>query len=193
MYYDPLIIQDHTKCNLSMRKNVFGRQLSRDKNERKALFKNLMSSLVLNESIKTTESKAKAIKGEVDKLVAKARKEERLAKKLLEQSLFSKAVKKMISDIAPRFNGRNGGYTRIVRLGKRFGDDAQVVLMEWVEKSQISDIKSPPLAKATAGKQISREDKKEKKKEVKKNQPKKAAVKKEAKAKAVKPKKEVKK
>lgn len=166
-----------------MRKNVFGRQLSRDKNERKALFKNLMSSLVLNESVKTTESKAKAIKSEVDKLVAKARKEERLAKKLLEQSLFPKAVKKMISDIAPRFNGRNGGYTRIVKLGKRFGDDAQVVLMEWVEKSQISNIKS----------QISKEDKKTKKKEAKKAQPKKAAVKKEAKAKAVKPKKEVKK
>jgi len=146
-----------------MRKNVFGRRLSRDKNERKALFKNLMSSLVLNESIKTTESKAKAIKGEVDKLVAKARKEEGLAKKLLEQSLFSKAVKKMISDIAPRFNGRNGGYTRIVRLGKRFGDDAQVVLMEWVEKSSKLKVQSSKLEK----------------KEEKKAKPKKAVVKKE--------------
>jgi len=161
-----------------MRKNVFGRQLSRDKNERKALFKNLMSSLVLNESIKTTESKAKAIKSEVDKLVAKARKEERLAKKLLEQSLFSKAVKKMISDIAPRFNGRNGGYTRIVKLGKRFGDDAQVVLMEWVEKSQITNLKSPSFAKATVGKQISKEEKKA--------QPKKTVVKKETTKKSLK-------
>ena len=165
-----------------MRKNVFGRQLSRDKNERKALFKNLMSSLVLNESVKTTESKAKAIKSEVDKLVAKARKEERLARKLLEQSLFPKAVKKMISDIAPRFNGRNGGYTRIVKLGKRFGDDAQVVLMEWVEKP-IQNLES----------RIKNKEEKTKKKEAKKAQPKKAVVKKETKAKAVKPKKEVKK
>ncbi|MCL4353870.1 50S ribosomal protein L17 [Patescibacteria group bacterium] len=155
-----------------MRKNVFGKQLSRDKNERKALFKNLMSSLVLNESIKTTEPKAKAIKSEVDKLVAKARKEERLAKKLLEQSLFPKAVKKMILDIAPRFNGRNGGYTRIVKLGKRFGDDASVVLMEWVEKSKIL-----------------KEDKKEEKK-TKQNM---TVVKKEVKAKTTKSKKEVKK
>lgn len=117
-----------------MRKNVFGRQLSRDKNERQALFKNLMSSLVLDEKIKTTEAKAKAIKGEVDKLVTKARKESRLARKLLGNHLNPKALEKMISDIAPRFTGRNGGYTRMVKLGKRFGDDASVVMMEWVEK-----------------------------------------------------------
>ena len=117
-----------------MRKNVFGRQLKRDKNERQALFKNLMSSLVLEGKIKTTEPKAKAIKGEVDKLVTKARKEGRLAKKLLEKHLSPKAVEKMISSVAPRFNDRNGGYTRMIRLGKRFGDDASVVLMEWVEK-----------------------------------------------------------
>ncbi len=57
-----------------MRKNVFGRKLKRDKNERKALFKSLMSALVLNERIKTSEAKAKAIRPEIEKLVTKAKK-----------------------------------------------------------------------------------------------------------------------
>lgn len=125
-----------------MRKNVFGRQLSRDKNERTALFKGLLSSLVLNESIKTTEAKAKAIKGEAEKLVKRAGKEANLARRLLGKKLTPKAIDKMIKEIAPRFTNRPGGYTRMVKLGKRFGDDAQVVIIEWVEKAQISDIKS---------------------------------------------------
>ena len=96
-----------------------------------------MSSLVLNESIKTTEAKAKAIKGEVEKLVTKAIKEEKLARKLLGKRLNPKAIEKMIKTIGPRFKDRKGGYTRIIRLNKRFGDDAQVVIIEWVEKTQI--------------------------------------------------------
>ena len=59
-----------------MRKNVFGRQLKRDTNERKALFKSLISSLVLTGGIKTTEEKAKAIRGDVDKIITKAKKGE---------------------------------------------------------------------------------------------------------------------
>ncbi len=117
-----------------MRKNIFGKQLNRDKNQRKALIKSLMTSLVLEEQIKTTEMKAKAIRGEVDKLITKARKETNLAKSLLGKKISSKAIDKLIKEIAPRFKGRNGGYTRIIRLGKRLGDDAQMVLMEWVEK-----------------------------------------------------------
>ncbi|OGH07583.1 MAG: 50S ribosomal protein L17 [Candidatus Levybacteria bacterium RBG_16_35_11] len=120
-----------------MKKNIFGKQLSRDKNERTALFKGLMSSLVLNESIKTTEAKAKAIKAEIDKLVTKARKEKELAKRLLGKKLTPLAIEKMIDSVAPRFKERKGGYTRIIRLGKRFGDDAQVVMLEWTEKAQI--------------------------------------------------------
>ena len=57
-----------------MKKNVFGRKFKRDRNERKALFKSLMSSLILNERIETTEAKAKAIKGDVDKLITRAKK-----------------------------------------------------------------------------------------------------------------------
>jgi large subunit ribosomal protein L17 len=147
-----------------MRKNVFGKQLSRDKNERAGLFKGLMSSLVLNDSIKTTEAKAKAIKGEVEKLVTKAKKEKMLAKRLLEKRLTPDAIKKMMNDVAPRFAKRNGGYTRIVRLGKRFGDDAQVVLLEWVEKAEIKPIEVAPKKDTRIQKAV-----KEVKKEVRKN------------------------
>jgi len=116
-----------------MKKNVFGRKLKRDKNERTALFKSLISSLVLNEKIKTTESKAKAIKPEIDKLVTKAKKGENSARNVLQKSLSQPAVEKMINQIGPRFSKRAGGYTRIIKLGKRFGDDAPTVMLEWTE------------------------------------------------------------
>ena len=120
-----------------MKKHIFGRKFKRDINERKALFKGLMSSLVLHEKIETTESKAKAIKGEIDKLVTNAKKESILARKLLSDKLSPEALEKMIKDIAPRFNKRQGGYTRMARLGKRFGDDATMVLLEWIEQRPV--------------------------------------------------------
>jgi large subunit ribosomal protein L17 len=120
-----------------MKKHIFGRKFKRDVDERKALFKGLMSSLVLHEKIETTEEKAKAIKGELDKLVTNAKKDGILARKLMSSKLSPEALEKMIKDIAPRFNKREGGYTRMVRIGKRFGDDATMVLLEWVEQRQI--------------------------------------------------------
>ncbi len=139
-----------------MKKRVFGRKLKRDINERKALFKGLMSSLVLNEKIETTESKAKAIRAEVDKLVTRAKKDTQMAKKLLGPKLSPEALEKMIRDIAPRFNTRQGGYTKMVRLGKRFGDDATMVLIEWSEqkvvteeKEDTKDVKKTPVTKTS--------------------------------------------
>lgn len=123
-----------------MRKQVFGKRLKRDVDERKALFKSLMSHLVLKERIKTTEAKAKAIKGRIEKLVTEAKKTLRQAQGKGEQAanlfglyLSPAAVEKLISDVAPRFSERSGGYTRILRLGPRLSDNAQMVLIEWVE------------------------------------------------------------
>lgn len=119
-----------------MRKQIFGRKFKRDINERKALFKGLASSLVLKERITTTEEKAKAIKGHVEKLVTKAKRTDlRHAQSLLEPYLTLEAVEKVLHDIAPRFTNRPGGYTRIMRVGKRFNDNASMVFIEWVEKS----------------------------------------------------------
>ena len=119
-----------------MRKNVFGRRLKRDKNERRALFKSLMSSLVLKERIKTTEAKGKAIKGRVDKLITMAKKDKVRAQRLLASYLTLPALKKLTLEIAPRFTNRIGGYTRIIRLPQRLSDNAAMVLMEWVEGEQ---------------------------------------------------------
>lgn len=117
-----------------MKKKIFGRKLKRDVKERKALFKSLLSELVLNEKIKTTEVKAKAVKAEADKLIRKARKEKRLAQRLLSAHLHPKAIKKIVSDTALRFGERKGGYVRIVKLGERLSDNARMAIIEWVEK-----------------------------------------------------------
>ena len=119
-----------------MKKNVFGRKFKRDKNERKALFKSLMSALVMSERIQTTEAKAKAIRPEIEKLLTKAKQGGNAAKLVIEKSLTKPAYDKIIKEIAPRFSKRQGGYTRLIKLGERFGDDAPVVVMEWTEMAQ---------------------------------------------------------
>ena len=116
-----------------MKKNVYGKKLKRDKNERKALFKSLMSSLILHERIQTTEEKAKAIKPEIEKLVTKAKKATNSSMDAIRSSINPVAFEKFIKNVAPRFASRNGGYTRIIRLNQRLGDQAQMVLLEWVE------------------------------------------------------------
>lgn len=120
-----------------MRKNVFGRKFKRDKNQRRALFKGLMSSLVIYGKIKTTEAKVKAIKGEVDKLVTKSRKEEGLARRLLEPHLTAAALDKFLLEVAPSFKGRNSGFTKTVRLGGRLKDNASLVLLTWTDEVQV--------------------------------------------------------
>src|SRR3990167_6017139 len=122
-----------------MKKNVFGRKLKRDKNERKALFKSLMSSLILHERIQTTEEKAKAIKPDIEKLVTKAKKATDSSMDAIRASINPNAFEKFIKEVAPRFAARNGGYTRIIRLNQRLGDQAQMVLIEWTE----GEIKKP--------------------------------------------------
>lgn len=131
-----------------MKKNVFGRKLKRDVNERKALFKNLLTSLVLEERIKTTEAKAKAIRSAADKLITKAKNGGANAYKNLHPDINQAAVVKIISDIAPRFATRTGGYTRIMKIGKRrVADNAHMVYMEWTETSTKVQVNAPKSAK----------------------------------------------
>ncbi len=170
-----------------MRKNVFGRQFSRDTNQRKSLFKSLLSSLILEESIKTTLEKAKAIKGDVDKIINKAKRgDAKLAAQLLQRHLGVQAMNKVIKDLAPRFKDRTSGYTRIIKLGRRFSDNAAMVLMEWVIKPEIKDHLSPEGEKSNIKNEIKElpAGKVEKKAEVKKVAAK--TTKKETKRKAVK-------
>ena len=126
-----------------MRHRVAGRHLGRDSAQRKALFRNLMTELFRHESIKTTEAKAKAIRSDAEKLVTIAKRG--AAKREAEQSdvherrlvaavLTDPAVtKKLFDEIAGRYTEREGGYTRILRLGQRHGDAAEIVLLELVD------------------------------------------------------------
>lgn len=119
-----------------MRKHVFGRQLSRDTNERKALFKGLINALVMEESITTTEAKARSIRGQVEKLITKAKVKKSAAKSLLQPWLQPNALEKVMQDLSVRFASRPGGYTRIIKLGERFGDNASMAVIEFVEKKE---------------------------------------------------------
>jgi len=118
-----------------MRHRVFGKKLGRDRDQRKALFKNLVTSLVLHEQIKTTEAKAKTIRGLVDKLITKGKTGSLHARRALAGFFTNqKAATKVIQVLAPRFRERSGGFTRIIRLQRRRGDDAPLVRMELVDK-----------------------------------------------------------
>ncbi len=115
-----------------MRHRVHGRHLGRTRNERTALFKNLIQSLILHEQIKTTEAKAKAIKGLVDKIINKAKKN----KDILAVSEFvinKQAQKKLYSDIRARFKDRTSGYTTMVKLSRRQGDNSMQVVLSLVD------------------------------------------------------------
>lgn len=126
-----------------MKKNIFGKKFKRDKNERRALFRGLMSSLILKERIQTSEAKAKAIKPEIERLVTKAKKMSNSSFKTISSDIYPNAVEKFVSDVAPRFKDINGGYTRIIKLGKRLGDRSQVVMLEWTEAAKAVEVVPP--------------------------------------------------
>ena len=109
-------------------------KLSRDTAHRKALFSNLSRQLIEHERIETTQAKAKAVKPEFEKLVTLAKRGDlharRQALSALGQDKF--LVHKLFEELAPRYTERNGGYTRIVKIGPRRSDSAEMVLLELV-------------------------------------------------------------
>lgn len=118
-----------------MKHRVAGKKLSRSRSHRKALFKNLLSALILHGEIRTTESKAKAVRRLFDRLVTKGKTGTLHARRLVAAFLNNKqAVNKLVDEIAPLFKDRPGGFTRMIRLGRRRGDDAMMVKLELVDK-----------------------------------------------------------
>lgn len=111
-----------------MRHRVYGKKLGRDKNERTALFRSLVQNLLWEESIETTEAKARAIKGLVDKLITQAKSP--VTRKLVSQFLTQKKISdRLFKELVPRMKDRNSGYTSTVKLGQRLGDGAMMVRM----------------------------------------------------------------
>jgi large subunit ribosomal protein L17 len=123
-----------------MRHQVAGKILGRDAAHRKALFRNLVRELYIHERITTTEAKARAIRGEAEKWITKAKRgvaeggNRVHAQRQVVAFLNDKTVaKKVFDEFAPRCAERNGGYTRIIKLGKRQGDAADMAILELVD------------------------------------------------------------
>lgn len=116
-----------------MRHRKKGKKLGREKAARKALLKNLAASLIVYEKIKTTLAKAKAVRPVVEKLITTAKKGDLGARRRLRRYLpTDSAVKKALEVLGPRYKERKGGYTRIIRLGARSGDAAEMAQIEFV-------------------------------------------------------------
>lgn len=151
-----------------MRHSIYGKKLSRDTNQRTALFKSLVQSLILSEKIQITKARADAVKGLVDHLITQAKSP--TSRRLVSQFLTDKRVsEKLIKDLLPRLADRTSGYTSIIKLGYRQGDGAKMVQMSLLlgasSKSQESSkakavSKEPLVGSLPAGKAGQTEEKK---------------------------------
>src|SRR3954471_19281025 len=113
-----------------------GRKLGRNTGHRKALLRNLVRSIILSESIRTTTAKAKETRRVVEKLVTKARVGTLAARRLVHRTVRDQAaLAKLFDTIAPRFKERPGGYTRLIHLQNRPGDNAPMAILEFVERT----------------------------------------------------------
>ena len=116
-----------------MKKRISKRILSRTTSQRKALICSLSRELFLKEKIKTTEAKAKEFSSFAEKQITKAKKGDINARRALAKLFDDPIVKKLVENIGPRFKDRNGGYTRIMKLGPRRSDGAKMAIIELVE------------------------------------------------------------
>ncbi len=117
-----------------MRHARSGKKLGRDSAHRKALYSNLAGALITHGRIETTEAKAKAVRPYAEKLVTLGKRGDLHARRLAMAELRSNdVVHRLFAEVAPRFSERAGGYTRVVKLGPRQGDAAQMALLEFVD------------------------------------------------------------
>lgn len=141
-----------------MRHRVKGRKLGRKKSHKEQMLRNMVVSLFQHESIRTTEAKAKEARRLAEKLLTWGKRGDLHSRRLALRYLASaEVVKKVFDEIAPRFENRDGGYTRIVKLEVRRGDAAPVVLLELTEKSkELEEEKAARKAKKEARKEAKR-------------------------------------
>ena len=122
-----------------MRHRVYGDKLGRNKDQRDVLFKSLVQSLFTHGSIKTSETKAKAIKGLVDKIINLAK--SKTARRLLQSYLVNQSLReRLIKEILPKMETKVSGYTSVIRLGRRMGDDTMMVKMSLIGAEELKSI-----------------------------------------------------
>lgn len=111
--------------------------LGRSTSHRRALKRSMATALFQHERIRTTKPKALEIRRVAERLITRARTDSQHNRRLVARTVQDKAVlAKLFTDIAPRFVGRPGGYTRILKLGQRYGDASEMVLLELVERKE---------------------------------------------------------
>ena len=116
-----------------MNKLKQGRKFSRKTGERKAMLKSLVGSVILKEKVKTTEAKAKEARSLVEKAITSSKKGDLAARRLLSKYLCVKAAQKLIKELGPRYKDRQGGYSRITKLGPRKIDGARMAIIELIK------------------------------------------------------------
>ncbi len=142
-----------------MRHRQKGRKLGRKKSHREIMLRNLVVSLFVNESVRTTVAKAKEARKLAEKLLTWGKRGDLHSRRLaLRYISDSDVVKKIFDVLAPRFEKRNGGYTRIVKLGPRRGDNAEMAILELTEKTaEVEEKKAARKAKKAARKRAEAE------------------------------------
>ena len=153
-----------------MRHKIAYRKLNRTSEHRKALFKNMLNSLIKYEQITTTLPKAKELKPKIDKVITLGKKNNLQSKKNLFSRLQDKlSVDKLSKTLSQRYEKRKGGYSRVIRAGFRYGDDAPMAIIELVDRdveAKKVDIKkkTEEVAKPVTESQVKVTDKKTKSK-----------------------------
>ena len=118
-----------------MRHGMANKKLNRTSEHRKALLKNMLNSLIKYEQITTTLPKAKFLKPQADKIITLGKKETLLTSKMLMTKLQdTKSAQKVKKTLSKRYEKRNGGYTRIIKAGFRYGDNAPMAIIEFVDR-----------------------------------------------------------
>ncbi len=142
-------------------RHKFGyKKLNRTSEHRKALIKNMLNSLIKYEQIKTTLPKAKVLKPEADKIITLGKKENLKNKKILISKLQDKkSASKVVKTLSKRYEKRNGGYTRIIKAGFRYGDKAPIAIIEFVDRD-VEAKKVDKKKKSTSKEFEKKEDKK---------------------------------
>lgn len=115
-----------------MRHGVAGRRLGRNSSHKRALMRNLATSLILHERIQTTDSKAKELRSVVEKMITLGKRGDLHARRLAASFVIGKEAVQKLFEMAPRYNDTKGGYTRIMKLGRRLGDAAPISIIELI-------------------------------------------------------------
>ena len=131
-----------------MRHRRKGKKLGVNPSHRRALLANLAENLIIHKRIKTTDARAKELRRYIEPLVTKAKKGDLNSIRMIAKKIRHKNILNiLLSDIAPVYDGRNGGYTRIVKLGFRDNDRASVSLIEFVDMEGTKKIEGIPVSK----------------------------------------------